>query len=496
MRVLILHDALSETPTLDDEDNRRQVEAVSEALRTLGHEPRGLACSLDLATLKEQITELAPDLVFNLVETVDGSGRLIHIAPALLERMGITFTGSGADAIFMTSNKLLTKKTLAAAKVDVPPWTTPERLADGAPFPRAKMIVKSVWEHASIGLDEASILSSPDRATLAAELARRAPRLGGSCFAEAFIDGRELNVSVLETPEGPRVLPAAEIVFRDFGPERPRIVGYRAKWETESFEYENTQRVFLGDAEEDRELLTKVETISLRCFELLGLRGYGRVDFRVDHRGRPHVLEINTNPCISPDAGFPAAAARAGIGYDRLVEMILGAASSRPPRRGEPSHLRDQLSPRDRRSLEGAVRSTGFFNQAEVEIALEIIDEHLARGPSSGYSFLLDGPVGAVTGYSCYGPVPGTRSSFDLYWIVVKRDCWGRGGGRRLMAETERRVRAAGGERLYAETSGRPDYEPTRAFYAAMGFDRAAVFPDFYAPGDDKVVYVKPLGAS
>ncbi len=147
----------------------------------------------------------------------------------------------------------------------------------------------------------------------------------------------------------------------------------------------------------------------------------------------------------------------------------------------------------DTRAVRDIVAASGFFNEAEVEIAVELVDERLASGARSGYHFVFAERDGAVTGYTCYGAIDGTAGSYDLYWIAV--DPAGRGGGlgRRLMHETERLIRAAGGLRVYAETSGRDQYAPTRRFYERVGFTRETQLRDFYAPGDDKVFYVKAL---
>ncbi len=155
--------------------------------------------------------------------------------------------------------------------------------------------------------------------------------------------------------------------------------------------------------------------------------------------------------------------------------------------------FRYEASLSDKQVVEDIVSSTGFFNSAEVEIAVELVEERLASGDESGYFFVFAEEAGQVLGYTSYGPIAGTAESFDLYWIAIHRDRQGRGLGRALMGETERMIRKNGGRRVYAETSGRPQYEPTRIFYERLGFSRETQLKDFYAPGDDKVFYVKVL---
>jgi ribosomal protein S18 acetylase RimI-like enzyme len=155
--------------------------------------------------------------------------------------------------------------------------------------------------------------------------------------------------------------------------------------------------------------------------------------------------------------------------------------------------FRYEVSPSDVAAVREIVGSTGFFNPVEIEIAAELVEERLELGDASGYFFVFAERAGEVLGYTSYGPIAGTAGSFDLYWIAVHHGQQGRRLGRLVMEETERRIRASDGRRVYAETSGRPQYEPTRVFYERLGFVREAHLKDFYAPGDDKVFYVKVL---
>jgi D-alanine-D-alanine ligase len=128
------------------------------------------------------------------------------------------------------------------------------------------------------------------------------------------------------------VLPLAEMTFVDFPAGKPRIVDYEAKWDEASFGYNNTVRRF-DFGPEDAGLLASLREISLACWKLFDLAGHVRVDFRVDAAGNPYVLEVNTNPCLSPDAGFAAAAARAGLTPEQVMARILGDLRSVPATR-------------------------------------------------------------------------------------------------------------------------------------------------------------------
>ena len=151
--------------------------------------------------------------------------------------------------------------------------------------------------------------------------------------------------------------------------------------------------------------------------------------------------------------------------------------------------LRDDLE-----KVRTMVAATGFFSDEEIEISAELVRERLSRGVESGYYFLFaENGDGKLVGYTCYGPVTGTESSFDLYWIVVDNDFQGCGTGKILDAKTMELVGDLGGTRIYAETFSRKQYEPTREFYRKAGYHETACLEDFYSPGDGKIIFVKKV---
>lgn len=323
MNAAILHGEISPEAGPDEQDTLVQVEAVSRALVELGYTPAAVPLSLDLNKAISSLKNLNPKFVFNLVESVEGQGQWIHLAPALLDFLNLPYTGAGKDAIYLTSNKLLAKHFLQAAGIDTPPWASFKTVAAEAVSFAPPYIIKSVWEHASIGLDESAVLR--EKSQLKSLLESRAKKFGGEWFVEQYIPGREFNLSLLTFEDGPQVLPPAEIRFVDFPGDKPKLVDYRAKWEEDSFEYQHTVRSF-DFPSADAELVSRLKEIAIRCWLRFNLRGYARVDFRVDENGRPWVLEININPCISPDSGFVAAAARAGLSFAAVIQRIVDDA--------------------------------------------------------------------------------------------------------------------------------------------------------------------------
>jgi GNAT superfamily N-acetyltransferase len=155
--------------------------------------------------------------------------------------------------------------------------------------------------------------------------------------------------------------------------------------------------------------------------------------------------------------------------------------------------IRNSVERADVERIRSITESTGFFYPEEVDTAVELIEDRLNKGPRCGYHFLFAEEDGQTVGYTSYGPIACTRTSFDLYWIVVAGSFRGKGLGKRLLEASENAIRDLGGNRVYIETSMRPLYEPTRAFYLARGYTAAAVLDDFYAPGDAKVIYVKVI---
>ena len=319
LRIVVLHGAMVDGATLDrpDEvDTLRTAEAVRDTLDALGHAAELVHVGPDLAAL-EGLATRRPDLVFNLVEAIGGDGALAAEVPPALDRFGLTYTGCGARATCRCLSKPAAKGAMAAAGLPTPAWSLTGEGLEHLP----RVIVKAVAEHASLGIDESSVVPG---AEARAEVARRTERLGVAHFAEEYVDGREFNLALLEGPAGPEVLPPAETLFVGYPPDRPRIVDYEAKWVETSHAYNNTPRRFTF-RDEEQALVEALKALALRAWALFGLSGYARVDFRVDRSGRPTILEVNTNPCIAPDAGFFAAAAQAGLSYAAMVARIVDA---------------------------------------------------------------------------------------------------------------------------------------------------------------------------
>jgi D-alanine-D-alanine ligase len=314
MNILVLHSLVAPDAPPEEQDTLIAAEAVIAALKRRGHHvfaqafnPRGMMFDGPF------------DVVFNLVEGIEGKGARAPEAIRIMACFDKPITGTSAEAMEITNDKPRTKQMLRDAGLTTPDWSIGPawvRLTPG------KWIVKSMLEDASLDLDDGCVVEAADvPARAAASFARH----GGRWFAEQFIDGREFNISVLGRAGEPRILPLAEMRFESWPEGKPRIVGYDAKWEEESTGWSHTVRHF-GVEREEPALAAAITQACETIWRIFDLSGFVRVDFRVDAAGTPLVLEINANPCITPDAGLAAAAEEAGMSYEDLIEEIVRVA--------------------------------------------------------------------------------------------------------------------------------------------------------------------------
>lgn len=315
VKAVILYNQLSENAGPDEADVIEQVNLVHQMLTELNVDVDEIPFRSRLDSVEEDLLKAKPDFVFNLVESLNNKGSLIYFAPALLDSLNIPFSGGSVEAMFITTSKPLAKERMERKGIPTSPWFSPNLI------PRLesnkKYIIKPVWEEGSLGLDEDCVYDGNDPG-FTKKLSSLNPK---SFFVEEFIDGREFNLSILAGKNGPEVLSPAEIIFSNYPEGKPKVVGFSAKWKEDSFEYKNTNRTF-GFLESDVLLLMKLKSLAIECWHTFDLNGYARVDFRVDNYGNPFVLEVNVNPCISPDSGFFAACEQAGIPFREAVRRI------------------------------------------------------------------------------------------------------------------------------------------------------------------------------
>jgi D-alanine-D-alanine ligase len=313
----ILFNKPGENALADELDVLDQVEFIEKNLIDLGIKTfrRGITASFMKEI--EDLSDEKPDFVFNLVESINNKGELSYFIPALLNLHSIPYSGNPLEAMFTTTSKILTSRILRTSGINNPMAFMPSQ--HNMLIPGNKYIVKPIWEDGSLGITEESVFIYNNNG-----IADRLKKLDDThWFIEDFVDGREFNLSVLAGDSGPEVMPAAEIVFKNYAEGKPRIVDFKAKWEMDSFEYVNTVREFPGN-EINPVLREKLISTALKCWNVFGLRGYARVDMRTDARENPYVIEINANPCISPDGGFVAATKESGLVFSTVLQRIIG----------------------------------------------------------------------------------------------------------------------------------------------------------------------------
>jgi D-alanine-D-alanine ligase len=483
-----------------------EVKAVGAALTKLGwpHSRAGIRRLRDMPS----VLRVNPHaVVFNLVEGFPERPEDAMLVPSVCRSFGKAVTGSDTACLTLTLDKARTKAVLRDAYVPVPYGVVVPvgvALDAGALDAALTYLVKPLSSDASEGIGPDSI-GKPGSMCLAAAVSRIHQQFRQPAMVEQFVGEREFNVSVFARGDHVEVLPLAEIVFEDYGPDRPRIVDYAAKWNTESFEYKHTKRVV--PAVVDQVVADSLRRTALAVCSACGCSDYVRVDFRMDAANRFHVLEVNPNPDISPEAGFPAALAAAGIPYEEFVRGVVhnavrrhaghevrldGAAAQIDGGTGEDPIVRRSL-PCDRDRILSFIEATGFFRPGEIDVAAEVLDDALAGGADGHYQSFVAELTGKPVGWICFGPTPCTEGTFDIYWIVVDPTVQSRGIGRRIMSHAEDLIRAVKGRLVVIETSGSARYGKTHGFYRKAGYQEAARAADFYGPGDDKLVYMKKM---
>ncbi|MDP4222266.1 MAG: ATP-grasp domain-containing protein [Bacteroidota bacterium] len=314
-RCCILFNQPREGALPDELDVLDQVEFIEKNLHEIGIDTFRKGITSDFMNEVESLLNDKPDFVFNLVESINNKGELCYFIPALLNMHFIPYSGNPLEAMFVTTSKALTAKVLEDEKISTPFSCFPSEYSKLKPGMR--YIIKPVWEDGSLGITSESVF------TYTPGYEKMFNGYDDSHWIiQEYIDGREFNVSVLYSNEGPEVMPPAEMTFRNYHDDQPRIVDFKAKWIAESFEYENTVRHFPGN-ELDPVLEDKIKDLALKCWQVFGLKGYARVDMRIDKNDNPYVIEVNANPCMSPDSGLVAATTQAGIPFTQVLKRII-----------------------------------------------------------------------------------------------------------------------------------------------------------------------------
>lgn len=331
LKVAVLYNLLErlqkgeEKDILAEESIHEEIGAIEEGIRSLGHHFFVMAVRDEIDTVIHWLKEIQPDVVFNLCESVYGDACLEMNIPALLDLLRIPYTGSSPLTLGLCQDKGKVKDILSSQGILTPRYKIFDREVrslKGNIFP---IIVKPLHEDGSLGISRESVVHNDE--ALNRQIQYVIGKYHQPALVEEYIEGRELNVGLMETNGKAEVLPISEIDYSGFPEEVPRICGYEAKWVPESIEYQKSKPVCPAPLE--WVMKRRVEYIALRAFKLFGCRDYARVDMRIDRDGKIYVLEVNPNPDISPPSGMARAIRIQGMTYSEFIGKVLEKALQR-----------------------------------------------------------------------------------------------------------------------------------------------------------------------
>ena len=300
-----------------------EVKAVHDGLNRHGYSVERVPLSPPLEGVKDALSHIKADVVFNLFEGFAGKPQTEALVATMLHELGLPYTGCSAAALSLALDKARTKAILEAHGLPTPAFQVLDPNTVGTFSLRFPCIVKPAAEDASHGLTERSVVH--DIAALEDQVKYISGLYDGQALVEEYVDGREFNVSVMGN-EDPVVLPESEIVYTL--PEgRPRILTFEAKWEPESLYFKSSAPVCPADI--DDTIRQRIAGPAAAAFKLLGCTGYARVDFRMGADRVPQIIEVNPNPDLSPGYGVALQAKVSGVSYPKLVDRIIQLAMER-----------------------------------------------------------------------------------------------------------------------------------------------------------------------
>ncbi|NCC76171.1 MAG: hypothetical protein EOM08_07030 [Clostridia bacterium] len=292
LAIAVLHNPVTPDSPEDMKDVLVQAEWVGELVTALGCQAKNVILDPADSDLARKLVN-AGDVVFNLVDSSSAEPAAAYWAVSFLERLEKPFTGSGLEAMVLTTDKIHAKVVLRQAGLTTADWVSAR---DARAFKSGvSYLVKPIREDASIGISQNSVTKPESLEELLSVLAQKEIESGNACFAEVFLPGRELDVPLLETESGVVALTPVELFFKGFSEAGLcEIYSYEAKWGGNLMEYDGVQM----HLSQDQELNQQLQSMACKAWDLFGLRGYGKVDFRLDAQGIPHILEINCNPSL------------------------------------------------------------------------------------------------------------------------------------------------------------------------------------------------------
>lgn len=308
------------------ENYNGDVGAVNSALCGLGYNVKKISVSRNIGKLILDIKKYSPLYIFNLCEEVDGhSWGEMYIA-GILELLNIPYTGSGPFSLGLSLDKAKSKDILLNHRIRVPKYwvfdNVDKKIPKDVKFP---LIVKPIHEDGSYGIEAESIVYNKN--TLCKRISLINKRFRQPAIVEEYIEGRELDISILGNGKNIKILPISEIDYNKMPKKLPKICTYNAKWNEKSEEYRESIPVFPADL--PKRVKTIIENTAVKVYNTMQCRDYARIDIRLDKNKIPYIIDINPNPCLSPDSGFVRSAMEAGLNYEKLIGEIVNSCKKR-----------------------------------------------------------------------------------------------------------------------------------------------------------------------
>ena len=323
--LVVLHPSFMPPDSLDGfsqkeiDEWRTEFDVVS-TLKALGHEVRCIGVLDSLTELRSTIEEWRPDVAFNLLEEFDGIVTYDQHVVAFLELMRQPYTGCNPRGLLLSRDKPLCKQLLSFHRIPTPQFAVFRKgLRVHVPKrQRFPLFVKSTVEDASLGISQASVVE--DAAKLKERIQFIHEKIGSDALVEQYIEGREFYVGVMGNDRLQR-LPVRELTFGSMPQSQAAIATRKVKWDRA---YQERHGIGTCEALDlPPQVLARLDRLSRRIYNALGLSGYARMDFRVTAGGEVYVLEANANPNLTAQEDFARSAATAGIEYPQLLERLM-----------------------------------------------------------------------------------------------------------------------------------------------------------------------------
>ena len=525
-RVIVLYNEPTLLPDHPDADSEHDIlytaDTIARILQQAGIVVERLGITDNPSALIAGVKASAPDAIFNLYEGLAQWGNTEAYVSGLLELLRVPFTGSPTQPLLMCRSKPLTKQLLAGAGLPTAPFFVVEE----GKVPKCPMkwpvIVKPGREDASVGIDQASVVTNQKQLEARVEYIRNT--YGPSVLVERFIRGREFNVALFTRHGELTTLPFSEILFvpPDDAPNMWPIVSFDAKWRPGTRDFTATPAK--NPAEVTPELHHAVSTLAKKAFELVGCRDYARVDFRLDDEGEPFILEVNPNPCISPLAGLAAGLESAKIPYPEFIVGLVKAALLRSTKPllakavhyvanseavvvphgpidsvvDEPPSFDLRLRPAKRGDLPQLlelIETTEHLPADDRKLAAKRLHETLTRKDSQGRQCLVLATRDTLVGFACFQLTDVSQGAATLETLCVAPAHRKQGHGRKLFQAAEEVVAANGGRLLMVHVSSGPIDGPARQFLQRVELRAIGELAEYFRDGYSRLTFAKTIAA-